>query len=96
MIRLCISGATGRMGSALFNEVKGNKFQIVGAVTSHENPSCGKTLGEMQITDSETMLVSPDRIEEAIRNADVYISFTNKKAEMENLLRVARRGVKIV
>jgi 4-hydroxy-tetrahydrodipicolinate reductase len=96
MIKLCISGATGRMGRALFNEAKGNKYKIVGAVTSHENPSHGKTLREIQIADSEMMLVGPDRIEEAIRNADVYISFTNKKAEMENLPSVARKGVKIV
>jgi 4-hydroxy-tetrahydrodipicolinate reductase len=96
MIRLCIAGATGRMGRALLSEVKGIKFSIVGAITSHQNPSKGKTLKEIQIADSDTTIVGPENIYEAVQNADVYISFTNPKAEMENLPKVARKGVKIV
>lgn len=97
MIRICVAGATGRMGSTLLREVCGMKeFEIVGAVSSSNNVNLGKTLRSLGICDFNVKLVGPDRIIEAVENADVYISFTTPEAEMENLPLVAELRKKIV
>ena len=97
MIKICVAGATGRMGSTLLKEACGkSNFQIVGAVTSPDNENLGKTLSSSGICDSNVVLKSPEELKEALRDADVYISFTTPEAEMENLPIVADSGVKIV
>ncbi|MCD6504818.1 4-hydroxy-tetrahydrodipicolinate reductase [Candidatus Bathyarchaeota archaeon] len=97
MIRVCIAGATGRMGSTVLREACLREgFEVVGAVASPNNPNIGKTLSDLGLCDLDVELVGPDRLSEAVENADVYISFTTPEAEKNNLPVVADLGRKIV
>jgi len=95
-IRICVAGATGRMGNTVIREAQNRGFTIVGAVAHPTEPSIGKSLKELGISNLDLRVVGPDKLEEAIRNAEIYITFTNPEAEVTNLPIVARHGVKIV
>ncbi|MEM1515381.1 MAG: 4-hydroxy-tetrahydrodipicolinate reductase [Candidatus Bathyarchaeia archaeon] len=95
-IKLCIAGATGRMGSTLIREAIMRGFKIVGAVAAKDDPGINKTLREAGICDLNIEIVDPSRIPEAVDDADVYVSFTTPKAEVVNIPRVANLGKKIV
>jgi 4-hydroxy-tetrahydrodipicolinate reductase len=96
MIKLCVAGATGRMGSTLIREALAKGFQIVGALAAPGEPSLGKTLRELGICNLDLTVVDPTEIENAVKNADVYVSFTSPKAELTNLPVVANIGKRIV
>lgn len=96
MIRLCVAGATGRMGSTIIREALSSGFNIVGAIAASGEPGIGKTLRELDICSLDLAVVDPSRIEEAVRMADVYVTFTSPKAELENLPKVADMGKRIV
>ncbi|MGA1975436.1 MAG: 4-hydroxy-tetrahydrodipicolinate reductase [Conexivisphaerales archaeon] len=83
-IRVSIAGAAGRMGSMVAREVA-PPFVITGAIESAASPALGKTLKDAAIADSDVVLSSPADIKEAVRNCDVYISFTSADAELVNL-----------
>lgn len=95
-IKLCVAGATGRMGSVLLREAIARGFKIVGAVAAKEDPNTGKTLKEANICDLDVKISDPFEIPEAVKDADVYISFTTPEAEVINLPLVADLGKKIV
>jgi len=96
MIRLCIAGATGRMGSTLVKEAFARGFQVVGAVAAYDDQNVGKSLRDAGIADLSVEIVPPSRVKEAISAADIYMTFTTPKAEMENLPSVAAAGKRIV
>ena len=97
MIKVCIAGATGRMGSTVLREACLRKeFEVVGAVESPDNVNIGKTLRALGLCDTDVKLVGSDRISEAVEEADVYISFTTPEAEKSNLPRVADLKKRIV
>jgi 4-hydroxy-tetrahydrodipicolinate reductase len=96
MLRLCVAGAAGRMGNAVIHEAAAKGHQIVGAVEASSNPSVGKSLRELGICDSETHIVSSDKISEAVKDADVYVTFTAPQAEVVNVPLVASLGKRIV
>lgn len=96
MIKICIAGATGRMGSTLIKELDSRSFQIVGAVISPEDRNIGKSLKEAGICDSDVKLMGPTNLDEAVKDAEVYITFTTPDAEVSNLPAVAERGKRIV
>lgn len=96
MIRLCVAGAAGRMGNSVIHEAVTKSHQITGAVEAAGNPCLGKSLRELGICDSETRIIGSDRIREAIKDADVYITFTTPTAEMQNIPTVAAFGKRIV
>ncbi|MFQ6095081.1 MAG: 4-hydroxy-tetrahydrodipicolinate reductase, partial [Candidatus Bathyarchaeia archaeon] len=96
MIRLCIAGATGRMGSTLINEAVDRGFQVNGAVAAADDPNIGKTLTEAGICNLDVRILPPSRLGEAVRDADVYMTFTTPEAEVENLPKVADFGKRIV
>ena len=96
MINVCVAGATGRMGSTFILEASEEKFEIVGALVSHNNPNRGKTLQEMDLNQSDVRLLDPSNIKEATENVDVYVSFTSSEAECSNIPQVADLGIKIV
>ena len=96
MLRLCVAGATGRMGSTLIGEAVDRGFQIVGAVVAPGEPNIGKTLEEAGVCRSSVRIVGPDRLREAARPADIYMTFTTPGAEAENLPVVAGLGKRIV
>jgi 4-hydroxy-tetrahydrodipicolinate reductase len=96
MLRLCVAGAAGRMGNAVITEAVAKGYQVTGAVEAQGNPCIGKTLRELGICNFDTRIAGPDRISEAVRNADVYVTFTVPAAEMQNVPAVASLGKRII
>jgi 4-hydroxy-tetrahydrodipicolinate reductase len=96
MLRLCVAGAAGRMGNAIISEATAKGHQIVGAIEASSNPAIGKSLRELGICESETLIVGSDRISEAAKDADVYVTFTAPQAEMVNVPLVASLGKRII
>ena len=96
MLRLCVAGAAGRMGNAVISEAAAKGHQITGAVEVTGNPLIGRTLRETGICDANTRIVGADRISEACRDADVYVTFTAPAAEMQNVPVVAALGKRVV
>jgi 4-hydroxy-tetrahydrodipicolinate reductase len=96
MLKLCVAGAAGRMGNAIIAEaiVKGHKIE--GAIEAPNNPNIGKTLQELGITNSDTQILSSDRLTDALQNADTYVSFTVPAAEVVNIPIVADLGKRII
>ena len=96
MVKICVAGATGRMGSAVINEAVARGFQIVGAVESQDNINLNKSLREIGLCNSDIKLMGPSNLGEAVKNADVYVSFTRPDAEVANIPVVAKLGKRIV
>ncbi len=84
------------MGNAIINEANAKGHQIVGAVEAANNPCIGKTLRMLGINNSEITVLDSERIAEAIRDADIYVSFTTPVAEMVNIPIVANAGKRII
>jgi 4-hydroxy-tetrahydrodipicolinate reductase len=96
MIKLCVAGATGRMGGTLIQEAVSKGFEIVGAIAALDDPKQNRTLRELGLFDSDLRVVDPSRLEEAVHEADVYVSFTSPEAELLNIPAVASIGKRIV
>ena len=96
MLKLCVAGAAGKMGNTIIAEATAKGHQIIGAIEAPNNPCIGKSLRELGICNSETRIVGSDRISEALRDADVYISFTSPVAEVANIPVVANMGKRII
>ncbi len=96
MLKLCVAGAAGKMGTAVIREAVAKGHQIVGAVEATGNPCIGKSLRELGTCDSDTRIVGSDRISEAARDADIYVTFTAPAAEVQNIPIIASLGKKIV
>ena len=96
MLKLCVAGATGKMGTAVIREAASKGFQIVGAVEAPDNPCIGKSLRELGICNSDTRIASSYKISEAAQDADVYVTFTTPTAEVLNIPAVATMRKRIV
>jgi 4-hydroxy-tetrahydrodipicolinate reductase len=96
MLRLCVAGAAGRMGNAVIAEAIAKGHQIAGATEAPNTPAVGKTLRELNIANSDTKILSSDRLSEALKEADVYISFTMPATEVLNIPTVANLGKRII
>jgi len=96
MIKICVAGASGRMGSTLLLEAAARGFEIVGGVEAPGNVNIGKTLREAGICNSDAKIYSAENLEEAVSEADVYLSFTTPEAEVSNIPVVAKLGKRIV
>jgi 4-hydroxy-tetrahydrodipicolinate reductase len=96
MLRLCVAGAAGRMGNAIITEAMAKGHQIVGAIEAPNSPSIGKTLCELGIANSDTQILSSDKLNESLKTADTYVSFTLPDAEVINIPTVANLGVRII
>ena len=96
MIRLCVAGATGRMGSTLIGEAVERGFHIAGAVAAADDANTGKTLDEAGVCSLSVPILPPSDLAEAVEDAEVYMTFTTPKAEVRNLPRVADFGKRIV
>ena len=84
------------MGNAVISEAIAKGHQIAGAVEAQGNPCIGRTLRELGVCSSDARIVGPDRISEAVQDADVYVTFTTPAAEMLNVPAVAALGKRIV
>ncbi len=96
MLKLCVAGAGGRMGNAIISEALARGHQIVGAIEAPSSPCIGKNLRELGIANSDTAILSSDRLSEAVKNADVYVSFTLPAAEVVNIPVVANARKRII
>jgi len=96
MIKICVVGATGKMGRTVISEAVKRNFEIVGAVASPNNPELGKTLRELGVCDLDIPLYGPSKLREALERADVYLSFTAPEAEAANIPKAADMGKRIV
>jgi 4-hydroxy-tetrahydrodipicolinate reductase len=94
--KLCVAGAAGRMGNAIIAEAVAKGHQIVGAIEAPNNPNIGKSLRELGITNSDTQILSSDRLKEAVQHADTFISFTVPSAELLNIPIVAKMRKRII
>jgi len=95
-IRVCIAGATGRTGSIVVKEAFNKGFEIVGAVAAPGENTIGKTLKELGVCNLDLKVVAPTSLGSALKDAEIYISFTNAEAEVSNLPIVAEKRVKAV
>jgi 4-hydroxy-tetrahydrodipicolinate reductase len=96
MLNICVAGAAGRMGNAVIHEATDRGHKIVGAVEISGSPAIGKSLKELGICDSDTRVVDSEKVSEAIRDADVYVTFTAPNAETINVPLVANSGKRII
>src|SRR3990170_8420491 len=96
MLKLCVAGAAGKMGNAVIREATAKGFQVVGAVEAAGNACIGKSLKELGISNFDTRIVGPEGIREAVRDADVYVTFTAPVAEVQNVPVVASLGKRII
>jgi 4-hydroxy-tetrahydrodipicolinate reductase len=96
MLRFCVAGATGRMGNAIINEATAKGHQIVGATEAPNAQCIGKSLRELGICNSDTIILGSDRLSGAAKDADVYVSFTLPAAEVINIPIVANLGKRII
>jgi 4-hydroxy-tetrahydrodipicolinate reductase len=96
MLRFCVAGAAGRMGTAIITEAIAKGHVIAGATEAPNAPFIGKSLHEVGIANSDIKILGSDRLDEAVRDADVYVSFTVPVAEVTNIPNVANLGKRIV
>jgi 4-hydroxy-tetrahydrodipicolinate reductase len=95
-LRVCLIGATGRMGTLIAREAPTERFEVTGAVAAPNDPGLGKTLHELGAGDSEAEVSPPSSLAALLRKSDVCISFTSAQAEVSNLRTVVDGGVPYV
>src|SRR6266480_3933943 len=95
-IRICLVGATGRMGTLIAREAQTGRFEVAGAVAATDDPGIGKSLRELGAGNIATRVSPPSRLAELLSGSDVCISFTSAQAEISNLPAVAEGGVPYV
>jgi 4-hydroxy-tetrahydrodipicolinate reductase len=84
------------MGTAIIQESHAKGIQTVGAIESPNNQAVGKTLRGLGISDQDTIVLSADKITQALAEADVFISFTAPAADLVNIPIVANSGKRII
>ncbi len=95
-LKICVAGAAGRMGNAIINEATAKGHQIVGAIEAPTSPAVGKSLRELGICNSDTKILSAERLRDALGDADVYVSFTVPAADLVNIPVAADMGRRII
>lgn len=91
-LKLCVVGATGRMGGTVIREAPSEKFEITGAVAAEGEPGVGKSLKELGLADTDLKVQPPEALDRLLRGSDVCISFTGASAEVANLPTVIAAG----
>jgi 4-hydroxy-tetrahydrodipicolinate reductase len=84
------------MGHAIIAEATAKGHQIVGAIEAPSTPGIGKSLRELNIANSDTEILTSDRLSEVVSDSDVYVSFTLPTAEVTNIPIVANLGKRII
>ena len=91
MLKLCVAGASGRMGQAIINEAIAKGHQVVGAIEAPCSPAVGKTLQELGMN-SGAAILSAEKLSQALSDADTFISFTVPAADLINVPIAADMG----
>ncbi len=94
--KICVVGADGRMGSTVIREAASRNFEVVGAVTVPDSENVGKSLGQLGLSPADLKIVPQQGLEQALGDADVYVSFTTPSAELTNIPTAVRLGKKVV
>ena len=91
MIRVCVAGATGKLGSMVCSLVQAHtEMCLVGAIVSSSGGHVGKEIGPGVIA------VGPEGLEAALRKTDVFVDVTNPTVAPGNLAIAAAMGVNCV
>lgn len=91
-IRLCVVGASGRMGGTIVKEAPRDTFEITGAVAAAGEQAIGKSLRELGLGETDLIVEAPDVLDRLLANSDVCVSFTSAQAELSNLSTVIAAG----
>ncbi len=95
MLKLCVAGASGRMGQAIINEAIAKGHQVVGAIEAPCSPAVGKTLQELGMN-SGAAILSAEKLSQALSDADTFISFTVPAADLINVPIAADMGKRVI
>lgn len=90
-MRICITGAAGRMGRCVAETSLARGHDVTGGIESPQSPAIGQT-----ITGTTARIYSTELWEKAIDGADVVISFSSPQAEAELSPKIAARGIPLV
>ena len=100
MLKLCVAGAAGRMGVAIIQEARAKGIMTVGATEAPKaipgTPTIGKTLRQLGISDQDTVIQSSDNLADALKDADIFISFTTPEADITNIPVAANMDKRII
>ncbi len=89
MIKICLSGARGKMGLMLYRLIgEAEDLTLVSALERHDHPEMGCSLGDG--------IVLTDDAEAAIAKADVLLDFSLPEAVTEHVSFAANSGVSVV
>ena len=84
MLKIAISGSTGRMGLALINAISKDKdFKLIGGVASESNSNIGKDLGEIAGEKRMGVILSSKLSD--LPKADVLIDFSEAKFSLHSV-----------
>jgi 4-hydroxy-tetrahydrodipicolinate reductase len=97
LIRVCVAGVGGKMGSRILNALRADDdFTITGAFEKPESPQIGLDAGLLSGAGPLEVPIAPS-IEQALgRGADVVIDFTAPAASLHHARACAERGVGLV
>jgi 4-hydroxy-tetrahydrodipicolinate reductase len=84
------------MGNAIIHEATAKGHQIVGAIEAPDSPAVGRSLRELNISNSDTIIQSAHNLRQAVADADVYVSFTVPAADLTNIPVVVDLGKRII
>ena len=95
MIKVCIAGASGRMGKALLEAVAGaGDLRLAAALERTGSPYLGRDAGELIGVHLGANI--REDVAEALDSADVLIDFTRPEATLRHLEICTREGVGLV
>jgi 4-hydroxy-tetrahydrodipicolinate reductase len=91
-LKICVIGATGRMGSTILRDAPADGFEITGAVAAAGEASVGKTLRELGTANVDVIVRPPEVLGELLHHSDVCLSFTSAAAEVANIPTIVASG----
>ena len=95
VINLCVVGATGKFGRSIISQTSSD-VRISGAVCSDTNPVVGKTLSELGLQRSGTIIRGASHIADAAADSDVILFISSPDADLTNLPKVIPLRKRIV
>jgi 4-hydroxy-tetrahydrodipicolinate reductase len=92
MVKLIITGATGKVGAAIIKSaLEDSDFEIVGLLETKTHPDIGKPCLSVAGKTDKPLLID-DSLEKVIEKGDVVIDFTEAKASLEHFRITKQHG----
>lgn len=95
-LRICIVGATGRMGGTIIREAPQDAFEVTAAIAAAGDSGMGRTLRELGTANIDVQVQPPEALSRGLESSDVCISFTSAAAELLNLPTIVSAGKPLV